>query len=456
MAGQDHPLRVLLVTVELPPPQGAEDQGELVRLAESAGCEVAAEETCRRDAVDPRTYVGSGKVAELRDLIAAQDIGAAIFNSPLTPAQERNLSDELKVEVIDRVTLILRIFAQRARTHEGMLQVELARLRHELTRLVRGWTHLERQKGGFGLRGGPGETQIELDRRAIRERIGAIEGELRQVVRRRHENRKSRRRHEVPVVALVGYTNAGKSTLFNLLTNAGAYAADQLFATLDPTLRALRLKGVGQVILADTVGFIRHLPHELVAAFRATLEETVSADLLLHVVDAADPRRDTHVAAVREVLAELGAEGIPTLLVYNKSDAVEGGMVPLARDGRGLPSRVAVSAHTGAGIAALEDAVAELLGMDAEPLVVRIAPGDYRLRSMLYARGCVRAETALGDGSLRLEAALPRKDAAALDKESGGALGLALEGGVPGWLRPAPKKERYSFADCASGLKIGD
>ena len=289
---------VILMHVELPREENKEDLAELERLADAAGGQVRLALVCRRDEPDARTFVGSGKVQELKAAVEAQGAQTVIFNARLSPAQERNLERELEVRVMDRIALILNIFAQRARTYEGKLQVELARLGYEQARLVRGWTHLERQKGGFGLRGGPGETQIELDRRALRERIARIKAELSTVAARREQNRQKRRKNDVPLISLVGYTNAGKSSLFNYLTQAEVYAADLLFATLDPTWRIIELPFVGKAVLADTVGFIRHLPHDLVAAFRATLEESAKATLQLHVVDAADPRFEDNIKAV--------------------------------------------------------------------------------------------------------------------------------------------------------------
>jgi GTP-binding protein HflX len=331
---------------------------ELSLLARSAGADPITTITARRAAPDPAYYVGSGKADEIGLACAAERIDIVIFNHALSPAQQRNLERRLAVRVVDRTSLILDIFAQRAKTNEGKLQVELAQLQHLATRLIRGWTHLERQKGGIGLRG-PGETQLETDRRLIGERVKMLRTRLTKLRKQHETQRRARGRNQTFSVSLVGYTNAGKSTLFNTLTKAGVYVANQLFATLDTTSRRLYLgDGVGNVVVSDTVGFVRELPHQLVAAFRATLEETIHADLLLHVVDGASPVRMEQVEQVNEVLREIGADHIPQILVWNKIDAA--GLEPgVERDEYDKISRVFVSAQSGAGLDLLRDAIVE-------------------------------------------------------------------------------------------------
>ncbi|CAG9267378.1 ribosome rescue factor HflX [Paraburkholderia unamae] len=348
---------------------------ELSLLAKSAGAHPAVTLTGRRSSPDAAMFIGSGKADELRLACEANDVEIVIFNHALSPAQQRNLERALNRRVIDRTSLILDIFAQRARSHEGKLQVELAQLQYLATRLVRAWTHLERQKGGIGLRG-PGETQLETDRRLIGERIKMLQGKLAKLRRQHGTQRRQRERNRTMSVSLVGYTNAGKSTLFNALTKAQAYAADQLFATLDTTSRRVWLGDeVGQIVLSDTVGFIRELPHQLVAAFRATLQETVQADLLLHVVDASSAVRLDQIDQVNEVLRDIGADTIRQVLVFNKIDAVpelaaRGGTVE--RDEYGNISRVFLSARTGVGLDALRSAIAEIA--TAEPLAETSQP----------------------------------------------------------------------------------
>ena len=330
---------------------------ELSLLAKSAGVEPIAEVTCKRHSPDAAYFAGSGKVDEVAQVILQKGVNLVIFNHSLSPAQQRNLERRLNTNVVDRTSLILDIFAQRAQSHEGKVQVELAQLQHLSTRLVRGWTHLERQKGGIGLRG-PGETQLETDRRLIGDRVKMLRSRLAKLERQRETRRRARGRRNTFSVSLVGYTNAGKSTLFNTLTKAKAYVADQLFATLDTTSRRLYLEEVGNIVVSDTVGFVRDLPHQLVAAFRATLEEAIYADLLLHVVDAANPARFDQIEQVNQVLAEIGADHIPQLLVWNKIDAA--GIEPtLERNEYGNIARVFVSAHTGSGLDLLRGAIIE-------------------------------------------------------------------------------------------------
>jgi GTP-binding protein HflX len=351
--------RVILVALDFGMPDFAESVAELRLLAQGAGLDILGEVQGKRSRPDAALFVGSGKADEIAALVAATDTDVVIFNHELSPAQERNLERRLHCRVIDRTSLILDIFARRAQSAEGKLQVELAQLQHLSTRLVRGWTHLERQRGGVGMRG-PGEKQLETDRRLLGVRVKALRERLAKLGKQRRTQRRSRSRQHVLSVALVGYTNAGKSTLFNALTRSGAYAADQLFATLDTTTRKIYLPRVGEVVLSDTVGFITRLPHDLVAAFRATLEATAEADLLLHVIDSASPGRERQIEAVDTVLAEIGAEAVPQLRVYNKLDLT--GVAPgVGRDEYGKLQSVYVSAQTGAGLELLRDALSEIL-----------------------------------------------------------------------------------------------
>ena len=351
---------VVLASLDFGDPDYAESLAELKLLAASAGLDVAAVVEGKRGKPDAALFAGSGKADEIGDAARAAGASLVIFNHELSPIQERNLERRLQCRVLDRTALILDIFALRARSNEGKLQVELAQLRHYSTRLVRGWTHLERQKGGIGMRGGPGETQLELDRRMIGNKIKTIEARLDKLAKSRALQRRSRQRSGVLQVSLVGYTNAGKSTLFNTLTKAGAYAADQLFATLDTTSRRVWVPEAGQeVVLSDTVGFITRLPHTLVAAFHATLEETAHADVLLHVVDSASPNRDRQMVEVEKVLREIGAEQVPQFRVMNKIDLTEA-EPHVARDEYGKIAAVWLSARTGAGIELLRGALAEL------------------------------------------------------------------------------------------------
>ena len=400
--------RAVLVHLNLASESEREDPREFEELVLSAGGDPVAYVMGARAAPDPRTFVGSGKLDEIAREVAAHGAEIVMFNHALSPSQERNLERELQCRVLDRTGLILDIFAQRARTHEGKLQVELAQLEHMSTRLVRGWTHLERQKGGIGLRG-PGETQLETDRRLLRARIKSITARLSKVRRQRDQRRRSRSRAELPTIALVGYTNAGKSTLFNRVTAAGVYVADQLFATLDPTLRRIELGQVGPAVLVDTVGFIAHLPHKLVEAFKATLEETRNADLLLHVVDAAAPERERNMFQVQDVLEEIGAGDIPQLQVFNKLDLLK--QSPrLDRDAGGLPERVWLSAATGAGTDLLLQAVAERVGRDMVSEDVYLEPGQGDLRAAFYSLGAVQQESYQDDGVAHLRVRLPRAD----------------------------------------------
>jgi len=352
----------VLVSVDFGSSAYAESLHELQQLAVSAKLQVVAIVEGKRSRPDPTTYIGSGKVDEIAQLISQNKASIIIFNHDLSPAQQRNLSLHLNCNVIDRTSLILDIFAQRAKSHEGKLQVELAQLEHLATRLVRGWTHLERQKGGIGLRG-PGETQLETDRRLIRKRVKLLKERLATLQRQRAIQRRSRQRTNVLSVSIVGYTNAGKSTLFNQLTRAQTYAADQLFATLDTTTRKLFLAEGMSVVISDTVGFIRELPHTLVAAFRATLEETVQADILLHVVDASNPNRDEQIEEVNKILKEIGADDIPQILIFNKIDLTDlaPGSKGCVRDEYDRISLIRLSAKTGEGIEFVRQALTEAI-----------------------------------------------------------------------------------------------
>ncbi|MCX7098940.1 MAG: GTPase HflX [Methylococcales bacterium] len=347
------------VLVHLTFHHGQEDLLELKELAKSAGTDPVFVLTGARKRPDPKFYVGKGKLDELKAAVEAYEADVVLFNHPLAPSQERNLEGALGVRVVDRNGLILDIFAQRAQSFEGKLQVELAQLKHLSTRLVRGWTHLERQKGGIGLRG-PGETQLETDRRLLGMRIKQIQQRLDKVDKQRHQGRSKRKKAEIASVSLVGYTNAGKSTLFNTLTGADIYTADQLFATLDPTLRNCQLPNSSEIVLADTVGFIRHLPHELVAAFKSTLQEASEADLLLHVIDAHSDDREVIITQVNQVLEDIGADKIRQIEVYNKIDLLEGIVPHIDRDEDGNAIRVWLSAETGAGVDLLYQVLAEL------------------------------------------------------------------------------------------------
>ncbi|HET8816804.1 MAG TPA: ribosome rescue GTPase HflX, partial [Pseudidiomarina sp.] len=385
--------------------------------------------TASRSTPSSRYFVGSGKAEEIAEAVKTLGANVVIFNHALTPTQERNLEKLCSCRVLDRTGLILDIFAQRARTHEGKLQVELAQLRHIQTRLVRGWTHLERQKGGIGLRG-PGETQLETDRRLIRGRIKNIQARLDKVQRQREQGRRARQRAEIPTVSLVGYTNAGKSTLFNRITEAGVYAADQLFATLDPTLRKLELPDVGTIILADTVGFIRHLPHDLVAAFKATLQETQQADLLLHVIDVTDERQADNIHQVTEVLDEIGALDVPQLLVCNKIDQLDDGLARIDVDDSGMPVRVWLSARTGDGIELLQQALVQRLRPAMVNVSLRIPPSMGKLRGKLYALKSVTSERSTDDGQFALGVRMSAVDWQRLCKQVAEEYGDSLQGFV--------------------------
>ena len=402
-----HGERAVLVHVGIGQAPRAEAREEFGALALSAGAEISGSLTAALRQVNPRYLIGTGKVEELRQLLQDSCAEIVLVDHRLSPAQQRNLEKTLDRRVIDRTGLILDIFAQRARTHEGKLQVELAQMEHLSTRLVRGWTHLERQKGGIGLRG-PGESQLETDRRLIGLRIRSLGERLGRVTRQRRTSGQKRRKDEVPTVSLVGYTNAGKSTLFNLLTHADVLVADQLFATLDPTLRRVTLPDGNGIVLADTVGFIRDLPHELVAAFRSTLEETQHSRLLLHVIDCSDPAHEERIHDVVKVLEEIGADHLPRVQVYNKADILN--LQPrVDRAETGIPTRVWVSSRTGLGVDALLGVIAEYLHVALLKCTVELTAAEARLRARLYEMGAIVTERLREDGGWELDLELDRR-----------------------------------------------
>ena len=398
--------RAVLVHLEFPQFDEPYALDEFRELVIGAGAEPVAIVTGSRRAPDSKFFAGSGKVEEIKTIVEETGAEIVLFNHALSPVQERNLEREFQCRVLDRTGLILDIFAQRARTHEGKLQVELAQLRHLSTRLVRGWTHLERQKGGIGLRG-PGETQLETDRRLLNDRIKQLNRKLEKVSKTREQGRRARKRASLPTVSLVGYTNAGKSTLFNTLTNADVYAADQLFATLDPTLRRVELEEGQSIILADTVGFIRQLPHDLVAAFRSTLQETRDADLLLHIVDAASEQREDNIDQVNTVLEEIAADKNPQLLVFNKVDLLNDFIPRIDRDDEGKPVKVWLSAQTGDGVELLQQAISELLHEVTIDEHLVLPPKQGKLHAKLHELGAVTLEETDTHGQWLMNVRMP-------------------------------------------------
>ena len=385
-----------------------EDLSEFVELVTSAGAEILHTATSSRHTPDPKYFIGKGKASEIKQRVSETKADLVLFNHALSPSQERNLEALLQCRVLDRTGLILDIFAQRARSFEGKLQVELAQLRHLSTRLVRGWTHLERQKGGIGLRG-PGETQLETDRRLLGQRIKQINKRLEKVRKQREQGRQSRRKAEIPTVSLVGYTNAGKSSLFNTITEADVYVQDQLFATLDPTLRKVRIDNDVELILADTVGFIRHLPHDLVEAFRSTLLETSEAHLLLHVVDASDENRDSQIEEVESVLEQIQADRIQRIQIMNKID-INGVESRVDYDSEGQAKRIWLSAGTGGGLDLLRNELARFFKKEMVVGQITLLPAQARLRALLFELGAVRHEIVDQSGRFILDVCVARVD----------------------------------------------
>ena len=400
--------QAILVHLDL----NAENQREYItefeELALSAGATVRDIVTSSRKTPDAKYFVGRGKADEIAQLVEANGIELVLFNHALSPSQERNLEALFQCRVLDRTGLILDIFSQRARTFEGKLQVELAQLKHLSTRLIRGWTHLERQKGGIGLRG-PGETQLETDRRLLGMRIRQINKRLTKVRKQREQGRSSRRKAEIPTVAFVGYTNAGKSTLFNALTDADVYVQDQLFATLDPTLRKLKIDNSCEIILADTVGFIRHLPHDLVDSFRSTLQETEEAHLLFHIIDASDDMRMDNIEAVEAVLKEIGAMKVPQIQIMNKIDRLE--IEPrIDRDEQGDVKRIWVSAIENKGLDLIHQVLADYFRQDVVQGALHLSPAEGRVRALLYGINAVEEEQIDDQGRFILQINIPRRD----------------------------------------------
>ena len=405
--------RVILIHVELlKSTELVQDLCEFRELAIAAGLKIAAVIACKRESPEPKYFLGSGKVKEVYECVLANSANLVIFNHFLSPVQERNLQQLLQCQVLDRTGLILAIFAQRARSFAGKLQVELAQLEHLATRLVRGWTHLERQRGGIGLRGGPGETQLETDRRILQQKTVYLKKRLTKLTKQRMQNRRARKRSFLSTIALVGYTNAGKSTLFNLLTTAKVYVANKLFATLDPTLRRIDLPGFGAAVIVDTVGFIRDLPHELIEAFHATLEETREADLLLHVVDASDPQKNAKIEIVNKTLAEIDASHIPQLQVLNKIDLLEGFEPRVDKDMDSFPKRIWLSATNGDGIELLLQSIKQVVFPPLEEIELGLLPHACNIRAMFYQNNAVVSEEIDGLGNFHLKLCIRLRDLA--------------------------------------------
>jgi len=430
----------VLVHIELPDSHNKEDKDEFVDLVVSAGLSIKAMVGGSRQRPDARYFIGTGKADEIKQIVEDQQADVVLFNHRLSPAQERNIEELVCCRVIDRTGLILDIFAQRAQTHEGKLQVELAQLRHLSTRLVRGWTHLERQKGGIGLRG-PGETQLETDRRLLGDRIKNIRKRLNKVEKQREQSRRARKRGNIQTVALVGYTNAGKSTIFNRLTDAKVYAADQLFATLDPTHRQVEIVPGQRVILSDTVGFIRHLPHDLVAAFKATLQESRQADVLLHIIDASDIRKEDNIEEVYKVLESIGAGEVPVIEVYNKIDLIEtlnpkieavvDGVAMSNKGYNDVVGRVWCSGKSGDGLQLVLQTISQQLEIEWLDLNLLILPQDLDIRSELYDLHVITEESVTENGAIDLQIKIDAADWRRLNRQSDKRLEQCCRGEIP-------------------------
>ncbi|ORU93905.1 MAG: GTPase HflX [Cycloclasticus sp. symbiont of Bathymodiolus heckerae] len=400
--------KALIVHLSINESFSEDNLNEFIQLVISANVEPVITIKGSRRTPDSRYFVGKGKLEEVKHQLHATCADVVLFNHTLSPSQQRNLEEALEVRVLDRTNLILDIFAQRAKSFEGKLQVELAQLQYLSTRLIRGWTHLERQKGGIGLRG-PGETQLETDRRLIGQRIRQIKSRLEKVNKQRDQGRRSRQRADVPTVSLVGYTNAGKSTLFNALTDSSIYVADQLFATLDPTLRQVKLPDYGELVLADTVGFIQNLPHELVAAFRSTLQETIAADLLLHVVDASSMNRQEQIHEVNSVLKEIGADEIPQLMVYNKIDQLPAVSAHVDENDIGEVKAVWLSAMENDGVNLLLESLSTLCHEESTRTRLVLKPNQAKLRAQLFEVAQILNEEINEDGCWVIEINISKK-----------------------------------------------